>query len=123
MDDLAFLAGAGQINRRISALTRSFMARPVLIMKKGRLKVGRVYFGSKERAWKKYIDHTLSQNRSINDEMLFITYVGLTSRELESIKKMTEAHIKFRNVYFRKASPAIAVNCGAGTFGLIFGYK
>ncbi|MBQ4311239.1 MAG: DegV family EDD domain-containing protein [Oscillospiraceae bacterium] len=123
VDDLDFLARAGHISQRVSALTRSFMARPVIKMKKGRLKVDTVYFGTRERAWKRYIDHTLSQVHDIDDEELFITYVGLTSRELESIKKMTEANIKFKNVYFGKASPAISVNCGEGTFALIFSYK
>ncbi|MCR5166610.1 MAG: DegV family EDD domain-containing protein [Oscillospiraceae bacterium] len=123
VEDLDFLARAGHISQRVSALTRSLMARPVIKMKKGRLRVDKIYFGTRERAWKRYIDHTLSQSHDIDDEELFITYVGLTSRELESIRKMTEAHIKFKNVYLGKASPAIAVNCGEGSFALIFSYK
>ena len=39
VDDLGFLARAGHISQRVSALTRSLMARPVIKMKKGRLRV------------------------------------------------------------------------------------
>lgn len=104
-------------------LTKSFMLRPVLVLKKGKMGVGGVFFGSREHVWKKYIDHTPAHPENIDDDILFITYVGLTNRDLEIIKEMTESRMKFKNVYFRKASPVISVNCGAGTFGLLFKYK
>ncbi len=123
VDNLDFLARTEQVSMRIADLTRSFMVRPVLMLKNGKMGVGRIYFGSRERAWKKYIDHTLSHYENIDDEILFVTYVGLTSRDLDVIKEMTENRMKFKNIYFQKASPGIAVNCGAGTFGLLFRYK
>lgn len=123
VDNLDFLARSKQVSQRIADLTKSFMARPVLVLKKGNMAVGKVFFGSRERAWKKYIDHTLARPDTIDDDILFITYVGLTNRDLEKIKEITEKRMKFKNVYYQKAAPGIAVNCGAGTFGLLFKYK
>ena len=51
--------------------------------------------------------------------MRYCSYVGLTKHELDEIREYTESRMKFRKIYFHKASPAIAVNCGAGTFGLL----
>ena len=123
VDNLDFLARTNQVSKRIASLTKSFMARPVLVLKHGKMGVGDVYFGTRERAWKTYIDHTLMHVGNIDDEMLFVTYVGLTTHELEKIKKMTESRMKFKHIYFQKASPGIALNCGPGTFGLLYKKK
>ena len=123
VDNLDFLARAGQVSYRTAGLTRSFMAKPILVMKNGDIAVRRVYFGSRERVWKKYIDYVLRSRDEIDAEMLFVTYVGLTKRDLDEIKEYTESKMKFKKIYFQKASPAIAVNCGAGTFGLLLKYR
>ena len=122
VDNLDFLARAGQISRKTADLIKAFFMRPVLVLKKGRMGVGFVYIGSTDRAWKKYIEAALSNN-NIDTETLFVTYVGLTTKELENVKNMVEEKMHFDNVYFQLASPAIAVNCGAGTFGLLYSEK
>ena len=122
VDNLDFLARAGQVSRKTADLTKAFFMRPVLVLKKGKMGVGSVYFGATQRVWKKYIDSALAHN-NIDTSILFVTYVGLTTKELETIKSMAEERMHFENVYFQKASPAIAVNCGAGTFGLLFTEK
>ena len=36
------------------------------------------------------------------------------------MRKMAESKLAFDEVYFQKAAPVIASNCGPGTFGLLF---
>ncbi|MCR5092736.1 MAG: DegV family EDD domain-containing protein [Lachnospiraceae bacterium] len=120
VNELDFLARAGQISHRIANLTRAFMMRPVLVMKKGHLRVGKIYLGSKERCWRKYMDSVLRSINNIDTSILFVTYVGLSNREKESIRTYIQGKMEFDEIYFQKASPAIAVNCGAGTFGLLY---
>ena len=95
------------------------MARPVLVLKKGKMGVGRVYFGSREHSWKKYIDSVLKYPSGIDKRILFVTYVGLTKKDMDWIREQIESKVKFEVIYFQKASPVIAVNCGPGTFGLL----
>ncbi len=57
--------------------------------------------------------------RHMDKRILFVTYVGLTIKEQEWIRNRVEKHIKFDRIIFQKASPAIAVNSGPGTFGLL----
>jgi DegV family protein with EDD domain len=120
VNDLEFLARAGQINERIANLTRAFMIRPVLKMKKGKLTIGGIYFGSKERAWKKYIEATMRNYPFMDKRIVFVTYVGLSSKDMELIRGWIEEIGRFEKIYFKKASPSIAVNCGVGTFGLLY---
>ena len=55
----------------------------------------------------------------IDRRLLFVTYVGLTKKDMDWIRAEIEKRASFEEIYFRQASPVIAVNCGAGTFGLL----
>lgn len=120
VDNLDYLARAGQVGGRIANITKAFMIRPVLILKKGDMTVGKLYFGSRERAWKKYVSNILDTLISVDRRILFVTYAGLSQNELKKIKEEIDKKMVFEKIYFQKASPAIAVNCGPGSFGLLF---
>ena len=120
VDSLDYLARCGQVNSRIASITKAFMIRPVLMMRSGKLGVGRIYLGSRKRAWRRYINSILNTLTPVDKRMLFVTYVGLTQKELDWIGEEIKKKMDFDRIYFQKASPAIAVNCGPGTFGLLF---
>ncbi len=119
VDNMDFLAKAGQVNMSTANFARSIMVRPVLKMKNGKMKVGNFYFGSKERAWRKYIDSVLRYPSTIDKRICFVTYVGLSNRDMNWIREQINKRIRFEEIYFQKACPVIAVNCGPGTFGLL----
>ena len=120
VDNLDFLARTKQVSQRIANITKSFMLRPVVVLKKGNMKVGRIHVGSREDAWKKYINEALRTPSRIDKRMLFVTYVGITKREMDWIREQIEKKVEFDEIFFLQASPAIAANCGPGTFGLLF---
>lgn len=119
VDNLDFLARAHQVSYKVAGVTKSLLARPVLTLKKGKMGVGKVYFGPRERAWKRYIGAVLRDPSRIDRRLLFVTYVGLTKKDMDWIRAEIEKRASFEEIYFRQASPVIAVNCGAGTFGLL----
>ena len=119
VDNLDFLARAEQITDRIARVTKAVMARPVLRLKKGKMGVGKIYFGSRARAWQNYINSVLRTPDAIDRRLLFVTYVGISKREMDWIRQQIEKRMTFERIYFQKASPVIAVNCGNGTFGLL----
>ena len=41
----------------------------------------------------------------------------------EEVKEEVLSIVKFEKVYLQKASPAISINCGPGTFGLLYSRK
>ncbi len=123
VDNLDFLARAKQVGKGIANLVNSLMGRPVLVLKKGKMGLGMLYFGSRKRAWKSYINTCLSNDKPIDTRMLFVTYVGISKKDLDWIREQINRKVKFDEVYFQQASPAIAVNCGPGTFGLLLREK
>lgn len=120
VDNLDHLARSGQVSPRIASLFRAIMCHPVLNMKNGKLSTMQFYFGTKIRAWNRYISSCLANETVIDRKVLYITYVGLTKKELDIIKELVDKKVTFEKVYIQKASPAIAVNCGPGTFGLLY---
>ena len=120
VDNLDFLSRAGQVGNGTANIVKSLMGRPVLKLRKGKMGVGITYFGAREQAWKAYISSTLSNASAIDTSILFVTYVGLSKRETDWIREQVEKHVRFDEIYFKQASPAISVNCGPGTFGLLY---
>lgn len=123
VDNLDYLSRAGQVNARTANIVKSLMGRPVLVLKKGRMKLGKLYFGSSKTAWKYYINACLSSSSRIDNRMLFVTYVGLNKKDMDWIKEYVEKKMKFDEIIFQQACASIAVNCGPGTFGLLFREK
>ena len=120
VDNLDYLARADQVGNSVAKVIKSFLFHPVIRMKKGKMGVGGLIFGSREHSWKKYMAQCYKKMTNCDRKYLFITYVGLTKRELDFLKNEVEKRWDFENVIVQKASPSIAVNCGPGTFGLLF---
>ena len=115
-----YLARSGRISERINAFCNAFMIRPVIVLKKSRMKVGTLKIGTRSHAWKKYISATLNKAHEMDKRTLFITYAGLSANELKEIDKQVRQIVDFEHIIYQKASPSISVNCGPGTFGLLF---
>ena len=62
----------------------------------------------------------LKRPDTIDKRYLFVTYIGLTKKELDYIREEVEKRVSFERIYFQMGSPGIAVNVGPGTFGLIY---
>jgi len=123
VENMDYLARSKQVSSRIANLTKSLMVRPVLVLKKGKMGLGRIYLGSRKRAWRKYIKSSLQNASRLDTDLLFVTYVGLNKKDMDWIREQIDGRMKFKEIYFIEASPAIAVNCGPGTFGLLLREK
>ncbi len=111
---------SGRISKRIQILCDALLLHPVLVLRKSRMAVGSMVMGSFSHAAKKYIRKTLQDTRNIDRRILFITYSGMDEKTLQSIQNMVNQYCPFEKVYLQKASSAIASNCGANSFGLLF---
>lgn len=105
---------------KVNKLCQAFMFHPVIELKNSNMKVGSICVGTKESAWNKYIALALKNRRNIDTRILFITYAGLSNEELTEIQKKVAEKVAFEKVVYQKASPAVAANCGPGTFGLLY---
>lgn len=120
VDNMDLLARTKKVSPIVAGITRAFMIRSVLGFRNGKIQLSRIYFGSRERAWKKYIDYALRDEKTVDRSVLIITHVGLSRKDLLKIQEEVSVHVSFEKIYFHKASPAISTTTGPGTFGLFF---
>lgn len=123
VDSTEYLARTGRISAKINTMCKTLMLHPVIVLKNSSMVVGRIRVGTRAYTWKKYIKSTLNSMRNADDNLLFVDYAGLSKDELEAIGEEVRRKIPFKTIIYQKASPAISINCGPGTFGLSYMLK
>lgn len=111
---------AGHIPKRTQIVCDALLLHPVIELKKSKMVVTGVEMGDFVHMIKHYVRKVLLDARNIDRRILFITYAGLEDRSIAYIQKLVKQYCPFERVYLQKASSAIACNCGAGSFGLLF---
>ncbi len=120
VDNTEYLTRNGRLSPWLNKLCTALMIHPVIVMKDSEMTVGGIIFGSGKRARQKYIHKALRGVSNVDTDTLFITHAGISGEELAQIRNEVETIMKFEHVYVQQASPAISINCGPGSFGLIF---
>lgn len=123
VDSTKYLVTVGRIPPMIDRICQALMLHPVITLKNSSLKVKMMRIGTRSFSWKRYIEAVLRDSGDVDRKHLFITYAGLTREELREIEEQVKSKISFENVIYQKASPSISVNCGPGSFGLLFMQK
>ncbi len=120
IDRTHMMCQSGRISKRIQIVCDGLLLHPVIVLRNSKMAVGSMEVGNFAHAAKHYIRKVLRNPRSIDRRILFITYAGLDSKNLQYIQDVVKQCCPFERVYLQKASSAIASNCGAGSFGLLF---
>ncbi|MBR4724953.1 MAG: DegV family EDD domain-containing protein [Lachnospiraceae bacterium] len=118
--DTKYLLDRGLISSRTHKLLETLNMRPSLQLKDGRFGVGHVFMGNLRSCYEKYIRRILPKHADPELDILFVTYVGIAEEDLVFIEEEIRKRFNFRHIIFNKASAAISLNCGAGTFGLLY---
>ena len=120
MENTEYLARSGRLAPKIHEVCDTLMLHPIIVLKNSSLKVGTVKIGSHDYVRSKYIVSALRAAEAVDTETLFIAHTGLTREELDDVKEQVQRKVKFRNIIYQKASPAISANCGPRTLALCF---
>ena len=123
MDTTEYLYRGGRMPETIYKICNAFLLHPVIKLDKSTMSVGGIIVGNRARYRRRYIEKTLKNPSEIDTSEVFITYVGLKGSEIEEIKESVLSKVPFEKVYVQKATTAISINCGPGTFGLLFKRK
>ncbi len=120
IDSTHMMCQAGHISKKVQALCDALLLHPVIRLRNSKMTVCSVEMGNFAHVAKRYIRKTLANARNIDRRILFITYAGMDAKRLQYIQELVKQYCPFERVYLQKASSAIASNCGAGSFGLLF---
>ncbi len=123
MDTTEYLYRGGRMTETIYKMCNAFLLHPVIELTRSSMSVGGIIVGNRARYRRRYIEKTLKNPSEIDTSLLFITYVGISKSEIEAIRDEVLKIVPFKKVYLQKATTAISINCGPGTFGLLFTRK
>ncbi len=111
-------------NNRTTALVASLcdalQLHPVIEMKQGNAVVVSVLGGSLDNAWKKGIAKHFRHKKKISKQIVFITHVGCSTKQLAFIVNEISKHVEFEKVIVEKASFSVACNSGLESIGIAY---
>lgn len=93
---------------------------PLAEVRQSKVMMVNVLSGSLESAWKWGIRWHLRYKRKIDREVVFITHVACSTKQLEMIKKEILKTVPFKRVIIQKASFTTACNGGLESIGIAY---
>ncbi len=120
IDSLDHLAYVGRVSKGLGLFAKAMLVHPVITMKRDAMVMTKAYIGSMARTKEHYMKALMKQRRKIDLTRVFVGSVGLKESELTGIEQELLTNGGFQRVIMRRASAAISINCGVGTFGIIY---
>lgn len=97
-----------------------FNMHPVLVFKCGGIGLKGFYFGSYEKAIKRYVKSELKKITRIKKDKVFLTHSACTVKDLEIAKREAAKYLSLDTITVTKACASIACNSGPRAIGLFF---
>jgi DegV family protein with EDD domain len=113
----------GHTGRFMAKLCETLRLHPVFVARQSVIKIQGIRVGKLESAWKRYIRYHLSKKREIDTDVIFITYIGCTVKQVNYIKEEIHKVIPFEKMIVQKGSCCSACNSGIGTIGIAYYLK
>ena len=108
---------------RCSALTllgaNVLKIKPQIIVKDGRMVVGKKYMGALNKIVKKYADDAFEESKDIDLDHVFITHSSEMPECQSAIREKLES-IGVKNIYDTYAGGTISSHCGPNCIGVLF---
>ncbi len=121
VDKMDYLHKGGRCSGLASFFATQLKLKPSLLLKDGKIVVGKKYRGTSEKIASQYVDNIFEMYPNPDLKRIFVTYTEGTSPEvIEIIKNRVNETYKFENVYETVASSTITCHCGKGTIGILF---
>lgn len=121
IDTLTFLHRGGRCSGVAALLANTLKLKPEIVVKEGKMVVGKRYRGNIKSALLKYVQDRKDQLLEADPDRIFITHSGCNdSQVIEDIKKYLEDLNVFKEVLITRAGGVISSHCGPNTLGILY---
>ena len=94
--------------------------RPEILVKEGKMEVGRKYRGSLEKSVLAYVKGCLEGRQDVDTKRVFVMHTGLKQEVLDKICALVKELQPFEEIIVGNAGCTITSHCGPDCMGLIF---
>jgi len=119
LDKLNYLVKGGRCNALVAFGANLLQIKPQIIVKDGKMIVGKRYMGKYEKNVKKYCEDTLSDNPDADLTYAFVTYSSASPESIATAKEALASR-GFKNVFETHANATVSSHCGPNTIGILF---
>lgn len=121
--DTKFFYKNGYTNRVTHKIFEALQLHPLMRMKHSKLVINGFGRGKLEESWIRFIKRELWKKWRINTDIIFITHVGCTEKQLERVQEEISKMISFKQVIVQKTAFSIACNSGVHSVGFAYYMK
>ena len=120
IDNLEFLHKGGRCST-VALLGANLMNfKPCIIVKDGKMSVGKKYRGKFDQVLLKYIEDRIGDAADIDKSHIFITHAGCDAEVVDACVAKLKATGCFPNIHVTRAGCTISSHCGRNTLGVLF---
>ena len=120
VDTLKYLHKGGRCSA-LSLLGSNLLSiKPSIVLKDGKMLVGKKYVGKIHKALEKYTEDTLNEFNTPDTDLCFITYSSATEEMLKVTHDVLSKNANFKQVIETTAGCTVATHCGPNTLGVIY---
>ncbi len=111
---------SGRTSAMVAKICGLFHLHPVAMVRQKKVMISYALGGSLEAAWKWGIRKFLRRGKKINKDIILITHVGCSVKQLEYITQEVNKNSSFHRVIVQKASLTVACNSGVESIGIAY---
>ena len=120
IDSLEFLYKGGRCSS-LAMLGANLMSfKPCIIVKDGKMTVGKKYRGKYDSVLQKYIADRIGDASDIYTDKVFITHAGTDKQIVKACYEKVKSYGVFENIYVTHAGCTVCSHCGKDTLGVLF---
>lgn len=120
VDTLTYLYRGGRCSAVTSLLANTLKLKPKIIVKHGKMDVGRKYRGNQKSVIIKYVKDLKEDLMSADKKRVFITHSGCDDVIINEVYVYLKNLGRFEEVLITKAGGVISSHCGPNTLGVLF---
>ncbi len=121
IDTLTFLHRGGRCSGVSALLANTLRLKPEILVKEGKMVVGKKYRGNIKSALLKYVQDRKDELLAASPDRIFITHSGCEdSQVIEEIRHYLEDLNVFKEIHVTQAGGVISSHCGPNTLGVLY---
>ena len=120
VDDLEFLRKGGRCSAVAAVSAALLRIKPCIVVRNGKMSVGKKYHGRFDAALKKYIDDQLKDTEDLVPDHVFVTHAGCDEAIWQSAVEQVKSIGVFKDILVTRAGCTVSSHCGRNTLGVLF---
>lgn len=120
VNQLDYLAKGGRCSGIVALGANILKLRPTLIVKDGKIEVGKKYRGPYDACVKQYVEERLADIDSVRKHRIFVTNTKCDDSTVDTAWKAVESAAEFDEILHTIAGSTITTHCGPKTLGVLF---